>query len=617
MKNFYKLTFLFIFISITTILIPSTTYADTSGTVTATSLNVRSAASTTATTIGTLKKNAPVTITKVGKEWHEIKFNNKKGFVMAKYVSIKKVDTKAPTVKPVTKRSGVVNATILNVREKPIVSAKLIGQLKKNQKVTIDGTEKDWIKLTYNNKTGYILAKYVNVASTILPTGTIKPPTGTNNNSSENANTSTVNVGENGIVTTTPLNIRKDATTSSAILGILNKGDNITITENKDGFYGFIYNNQTAYVGASYIFIGNKLPGTQPTDSGNTNNPIDNNNSSENTNTSTINVGKNGIVTTTPLNIRADATTSSSILGTLNKGDSITITENKDGFYGFIYNNQTAYVGSSYIFIGDKLPEIPVTTNVIATAISSHVISVYKQADTTNVIGSIDLNTSMDIVEKLTDWYRVKFNDSYGYVQASDVIITSGASSSTSLVGKIIMLDAGHGGSDPGAIGNGLKEKDVTLDVVTRLKTKLENDGATVILTRSGDTYPSLQDRAKQSSNSNADIFVSVHANKAGTSTANGIEVFYYTSSNTTQKSNSSKLATAVQKHLVEETGLKNRGVKTANWYVIKYNNKPGILAEIGFLSGDQDSLVLGSDEGKDSVTDGLYLGIVEYFASK
>ncbi len=520
MRNLYKLTLLFIFAFFLSLsLLPNNTSASTTGTVNATSLNIRSNATLTATTVGTLKKNATVTITKTGKEWHEIKFNSKKGFVLAKYISIKNIETPAPA--KVTNRSGIVTATTLNVREKPLVTAKLLGQLKKNQTVTINGTEKDWIKLTYNNKTGYILAKYVDITS-------ITPTTGNTNTSLENNNNSSGNIH------------------------------------------------------------------------------------------STVNVGKNGIVTTTPLNIREDATTSSAILGTLNKGDNITITENKDGFYGFLYNNKTAYVGASYIFIGDKLPETPVSTDVIATAISSNVISVYKQADTTTVIGSIDVNTSMDIVEKLTDWYRIKFNNNYGYVQANDVITGAGeTSSSTSLAGKIIMLDAGHGGSAPGALGNGLTEKEVTLDVVLRLKTKLENDGATILMTRSGDTSLSIQERAKISSASNADIFVSVHANSVTASTANGLEVYYYTSSNINQKANSSKLATTVQKHLVEETGLKSRGVKTANFVVIKYNNKPSILAEIGFLSGDQDSLVLGSDEGKDSVTNGLYLGITEYFANK
>ncbi len=440
MRNLYKLTLLFIFIFCLSLsLLPNNTSASTTGTVNATSLNVRSNATLTATIIGTLKKNAPVSITKTGKEWHEIKLNNKKGFVMAKYVTTKTLN---PIPNPVP-----------------------------------------------------------------VPTTSI----------------SMLNAGKTGIVTITPLNVRIDASPSSRLLGTLYKGKKITITINKNGWYGFLYNGQTAYVSANYIFVGDQLP----------------------------------------------------------------------------------------ISFGEIDP-------IIALATSVETVPVYDQIDeTSKLLGSIDSINSINIVEKLDNdnWYRIQFEDTYGFIQASAVDISEEIQKNM-LSGKIIMLDAGHGGSDPGALGNGLVEKNVTLDVVSRLKQKLELAGATVLLTRSGDTFPSLQARAKQSTKSSADIFVSVHANKAAASTGNGIEVYYYTGSSAT-KTNSSKLAAAVQKHLVASSGLKNRGVKTANFYVIKYNNKPGILAEIGFLSGDEDSLVLRSNEGKESLADGLYLGINEYFARK
>ncbi|GAF64988.1 N-acetylmuramoyl-L-alanine amidase [Bacillus sp. TS-2] len=176
------------------------------------------------------------------------------------------------------------------------------------------------------------------------------------------------------------------------------------------------------------------------------------------------------------------------------------------------------------------------------------------------------------------------------------------------LTGKTIVVDPGHGGTDPGAVANGLLEKEIVLDVSLRLKKHLEAAGAKVIMTRSTDVFLRLEDRARIANTSNADAFISVHANAGG---GTGIETFW-NSTNTSSKSQT--LATNLQREMIRATNMRDRGVKTGNFHVIRETRIPSALVEVGFVDTISDASKLRSPSYRENVAKGIYNGVVSNF---
>ncbi|MBA3459987.1 MAG: N-acetylmuramoyl-L-alanine amidase [Deltaproteobacteria bacterium] len=161
-----------------------------------------------------------------------------------------------------------------------------------------------------------------------------------------------------------------------------------------------------------------------------------------------------------------------------------------------------------------------------------------------------------------------------------------------------VVIDAGHGGSDPGGVGTGMQEKNVVLDVTNRFKALLAADTAdtrgggtwTALLTRSNDTFVSLAGRSAYSNNQGADRFMSIHANAFGDTSANGIETFSLAATGT-----SAQLRNLVQAEMVSAWALTNRGNKTANFAVLRDTAAPAVLHELAFITNPTDAAKLGS----------------------
>ncbi len=174
------------------------------------------------------------------------------------------------------------------------------------------------------------------------------------------------------------------------------------------------------------------------------------------------------------------------------------------------------------------------------------------------------------------------------------IAIAPGAASAQ----RVIVIDAGHGGSDPGGTGTGLQEKNIVLDVTQRFKALLDADTAdtkgggswTVKLTRSNDTFVSLAARSAYSNSQGADRFMSVHANAFADNTANGTETFSLTGTGT-----GAGLRNLVQQEMVTAWGLTNRGNKTANFAVLRDTAAPAELHELAFVTNATDAAKLAS----------------------
>jgi N-acetylmuramoyl-L-alanine amidase len=181
---------------------------------------------------------------------------------------------------------------------------------------------------------------------------------------------------------------------------------------------------------------------------------------------------------------------------------------------------------------------------------------------------------------------------------------------SAALAQPLVVLDPGHGGSDPGAVGCGLQEDDGVLDVSLRLRTLLEAAGVRVAMTREIDTSVGLSARASFANAMNADVFVSNHSNANSGTPASGTETFVATSAS----ARSVTLATLIQDELVATWGLPDRGVKYADFVVVRDTNMPAALAELAFTNRcTPDAALLASPTARQDIAGAEARAILEW----
>ena len=205
--------------------------------------------------------------------------------------------------------------------------------------------------------------------------------------------------------------------------------------------------------------------------------------------------------------------------------------------------------------------------------------------------------------------------------------IGSASSGNYDVLNKIVYLDAGHGGYDPGASYFGISEKSLTLAIQSRVKAKLEAEGYQVVTTRTSDTYVDLTDRSRAANASESDIFVSIHINASGSSAAQGIETYYYQPyaeypsrinatyhANSTRLSMSDTLANAIQSSLINATGAQNQGVKRQTFAVLRETTAPAVLLELGFLSNPQEAARLNTSAYQETLANAIVAGIKSYY---
>ena len=186
-------------------------------------------------------------------------------------------------------------------------------------------------------------------------------------------------------------------------------------------------------------------------------------------------------------------------------------------------------------------------------------------------------------------------------VTQTDSYIKVSYASPKSMYKQIIVLDAGHGGSDSGAVDNGYKEKDMTLKIVKAAKTYFDKDSSIkVYYTRLSDTYPSLSDRSDLANNVGADRFYSVHINSAGAS-AHGTETLYNSKGyKSTSGLTSYKWSATIHPYIRSATGFTNRGlVDRTGLYVLRHSKTASTLTEIGFVSNKSEAKKMNANLSK------------------
>ena len=306
------------------------------------------------------------------------------------------------------------------------------------------------------------------------------------------------------------------------------------------------------------------------------------------------------------------------------------------------------YVGNKKIKISNQITFIEIEDNLFQLA-----TKVVNQNDNYYV----PTESFFNIIQSLSDSLSTKYtNDEIRFtsipVNEKTVKTVDLRSEKEKWEFKTIVIDAGHGGKDPGAVGyRGTKEKDIALDVAKRLEKKLsKNMNVKIIMTRDEDIFLRLSERTKIANESNGNLFISIHTNAAEDRRASGFETFLIgpnkneaavrvaarenavleLEGKTGQKltnedliqatiaqsafaSKSEQFASMVQKEIKKRVQSKDRGVKQAGFYVLMGASMPNVLVELGFISNPSEEKKLRSPQYRDQLATAIYRAVEQY----
>jgi N-acetylmuramoyl-L-alanine amidase len=269
----------------------------------------------------------------------------------------------------------------------------------------------------------------------------------------------------------------------------------------------------------------------------------------------------------------------------------------KASFNSFAMNGTAFYTDKTY----------PVTAS--ASSLNGALYKFIVKDETTGqwtTLRDYSINGTLNWVPKYKGKYRIvvhvkdRYSDAvYNDFEFKDVTVTK--------ITKVV-IDAGHGGSDPGAVGsNKTHEADLTLDISKRVVQMLNSrEDFITLATREADKFVSLDDRVKFANSQNADLFMSIHYNSSTSKDAHGTETYIYHNSDPL-------FGQIVHKHLIAATGLRDRGLKKAGFAVIKNTKMPAALVEIAFISNPNEEKLANTAAFKDKVSRALANALIEY----
>lgn len=336
------------------------------------------------------------------------------------------------------------------------------------------------------------------------------------------------------------------------------------------------------------------------------------------------------------LNIRSEPANSATIVGSLKNGAVVTVTDEQHGWMKIKTGSVSGWVAGYYLKKVSGTSSSAgsnsgagkvVTASARVTSSSSGTATV--TADSLRirggpgtgyqVIGSLKAQDSVTVLSRQGEWVRIRTSGGEtGWV--SGQYITAGSSRgstrtvsakpSGSIRGKLIVVDPGHGGSDPGMVGTTYTtmEKDLTLQTSLYLRDYLTAKGARVEMTRTrGNQKPTLARRVQMGHSLAADAFVSVHYNSSPKKVS-GTLTFYYS------ESDDLRLARSIETRLGQGIGLRSNGLSYGNYHILRENRLPAVLVELGFLSNPADESVVRTSSYQKKAAKAIADGLADYF---
>ncbi|MDO3411634.1 N-acetylmuramoyl-L-alanine amidase [Saccharibacillus sp. CPCC 101409] len=369
-------------------------------------------------------------------------------------------------------------------------------------------------------------------------------------------------------VYTDSLNVRSKAGPDTPVIGSLKSGEVVNVTDELLGWLkvenastsGWVAGYYLKKEGAAAVSTGKSASGSAAGSKG----------AAVSSGSAKVATGSKALVTANSVIIRSGPGKKWEMLGSANRKDAVTVLENQNGWTR-IMTSYGAYgwVSSQYLQGGGAAKAVSATQHRKAATVSSAAAK-SEPADTSDI-------------------------------------------QSGSLKGKLIVLDPGHGGDDPGTVGtsHGLVEGELNLQTALYVRDYLVSRGARVEMTRTQNSQrPSLAERAQLAPALGADAFVSIHYNSALTSSASGTLVCFYS------ESKDIKLARALEAPLKGGIGLRNNGLAFGNFKVIRENSVPAVLLEMGFLSNPSDESVVGSADYQRKAAKAVADGLQLYFSN-
>ncbi len=326
-------------------------------------------------------------------------------------------------------------------------------------------------------------------------------------------------------------------------------------------------------------------------------------------------------VGTDSLNVRSAPAHSAEIIGQLDDGDQVVIFDKAFGWMQTYYNGQEAWVASDYLFAVNGVTSV----NQKEITVTADEVRIRTGPGTQHkIIGYASSGDTYTMIKTSNKWNKVMLNDGSVAWIASWLTDTNRSShpaessennnhatnqSVDSLAGYNIVLDPGHGGKDPGAIGiGGTLEKDIIMNTANNVAKQLRDAGATVILTRKDDYFIPLEERVRISNAYNTHAFISLHYNAYPSLSINGFSTYFHFGGD------NRALASEIQSAIAQRVPLKNRGIMQKGYHVLRENNDLSVLIELGFITNPYDLDTVQTTDYHNNVAAGVVEGLKNYF---
>nr|WP_018086815.1 N-acetylmuramoyl-L-alanine amidase [Desulfurispora thermophila] len=552
-------------------------------------VNLRSGPGTNYPVVGKASNGTKLVVWQEKNGWYQVQYGKGSAWVAGWLVNKVSNGTKVgqSSTTGANNKSVVVNASLVNLRSGPGTNYPVVGKASNGTKLVVWQEKNGWYQVQYGKGSAWVAGWLVNYSSNNSSSGSInkdthKPP-------------ATAVLGT-GFVAGNTVNLRSGPGTNYNILGQLPYGTPLFLLDKTNDWYQVrLSGGQTGWLIASLVQLGDHggiipVGGVSRGD---------------------VNRSDGQAVVPEDVDNRIHSSATVELQG---------VTHSVDGLFETVSLHLSNVTRKYNIFkldnprrlvvdIPDARPASGVTDVKAGAPLVSQIRVGYfsKEPDQVRVV----LDLQAEVV------WESKVDEQTGTIH----LFLSPAGDKKSAGKNLIVLDAGHGGSDPGAIGkNGTKEKSINLDIVLRLAELLRRKGVEVLLTRSDDSYVDLYERTAIANRAGAALFVSVHCNSNQNSTYGGTSTYFVRTpaeENQQLQQHSSELARSLQYQLVKQLGRRDIGVLQANFVVLRTSTMPAALVEVAFLSNAEEEALLNDDSFRQKAAQAIADGVLNYLQQK
>ncbi|MGL5066627.1 MAG: SH3 domain-containing protein [Sarcina sp.] len=380
-------------------------------------LHFRSAATLDSDIISTLSENSQIKVLKKVGSWYEVNVNGQVGYVYGYYLSVTGNSSPDSNIKskPVAPESqgigsgNLINTTFLHLRDSATTNSNILETIYNNDKITVLSKDGAWYKVNVNGNIGYVYGYYLNVDYNHTA----------NTNIGDNTTNPSSNIVVGQVINSSYLHVRAGAGTNFSILEDIYRGNKVEVMKKLGNWYEIKVNGKIGYVYDYYLEI---VSGSLS----------DNSSNNDDSNNSTTNIEHGIVINLSSLNIRNQPSTNSKVLGTLSKGDSVSILSGKNGWFKIYYNGSDAYVSANYIELTspynntENSNDDNVTSFSATGNINSYMANIRANASLScAIIGQETINSPVVITGEKGDFYQVKLGNKYGFISKKLISVTS------------------------------------------------------------------------------------------------------------------------------------------------------------------------------------------------